>query len=162
MELQLENKVDKENLNIQKITGWPEVFIKKFSASIGSHENFFKKGLYSGTPLQLLPIIKKPFLKYDSNFHLFCPHIFYDHFYRNIQSVVLEDKPNYSETWNKKQKIVSEQIPFDILRKIIGSSEQIKSCHYKIKGYKGNESWFECDGIVLFEKWLFIVEGKIW
>ena len=160
VELQLEDKVAKENLNIQKITGWPEVFIKKFSASVGNHKNFLKKGGYSGTPLQLLPIVKKPFLKYGANFYLFCPSIFYDHFYRNIQSAVLEDKPNYKETWNKKQTTVSEEIPFNILKKIIGPSEQIKNFHYKIKGYKGNESWFECDGIILCEQWLFVVEVK--
>ena len=122
IELQLEEKVYKENFDIQKITGWPKDFIQKFSASTGSHKNFIENREYYGTPLQLLPVVRKPFLKYNSRFHLFCPYIFNDHFYRNIQYTVLQDQPDYSETWNKKQKTVSEQIPFDILKKNYWSS----------------------------------------
>ena len=139
----MKEKEYKEDLDIQKITGWPKVFIKNFSASIGSHKDFVKKGEYCGTPLQLLPIVKKPFLKYGTRFHLFCPYIFNDHFYRNIQSTILKDQPDYSEIWNKKQAIVSEQIPFDILTKIMGYHKQIRNFHYKIKRYKSSESWFE-------------------
>ncbi|MDE0091890.1 MAG: hypothetical protein OXN83_01230, partial [Oligoflexia bacterium] len=158
---ELENKLFKEDLfDVEKITSWPKSFIKKFSTSIGSNKDFLINGKYPGTPLQLSPIIKKPFLEYNSKFYLFNPYILQDYLYRNIQSAVEEDRPNYSNKWNKIQKTVSEKLPFSMLEKIIGQHEQIKNFHYKIKNQNGNESWFECDGIILFEEWLFVIEVK--
>ena len=165
----------KENLDIEHITKWPTKFIKKFSAKSGSTKSFLTTGKYPGTPFQLLPIVKKPFLEYDSRFYLFCNYSLTDHFYRNIQSSVLEDRTDYSETWNQKQKEVSEQIPFEMLKKIIApiktnrifdkkqkksKIKEIKNFQYKIEGYPKGRCWFECDGIILFEKWLFVIEVK--
>ena len=173
--LKLEEKIYKENLDVEKITNWPIKFIKKFSATPGSNKLFITTGKYPGTPLQLLPIVKKPFLEYDSRFHLFCYYSLNDYFYRNIQSAILEDMPDYSETWNKKQKEVSEQMPFEIFEKIIdpyrkteviykkqkrSKIKQIKNFKYKIESYPKGKCWFECDGIILFEKWLFVIEVK--
>ena len=115
---ELENKLFKEDLfDIERITDWPKSFIKKFSASIGSNKDFLINGKYPGTPLQLSPIIKKPFLEYNSKFYLFNPYILQDYLYRNIQSAIEEDKPNYSEKWKKIQTSVSEKLPFCNVRK---------------------------------------------
>ena len=81
IELQLENKIDRRILNIQKITGWPERFIEKISASIGSHKSFLIQKPHN-IPEHLLattqPIVRKPVLKYDKKFHLFSLRIFLD------------------------------------------------------------------------------------
>ena len=46
------------------------------------------------------------------------------------------------------------------MEKIIGNHEQIINFKYKIKDDNKSESWFECDGIILFEGWLFVIEVK--
>ena len=114
----LQGKLFKEDLfDVEKITGWPKGFVKKFSSSIGSNKNFLTDGKYPGTPLQVLPVMKKPFLEYNSHFYLFSPYILQDHLYRNIQSAVLEDNSYYSDKWNRIQKTVSEKLPFENIGK---------------------------------------------
>lgn len=158
---ELENKLFKDDLfDIEKITNWSKSFIKKFSATVGYNKDFLTNGKYPGSPLQKLPIIEKPFLEYDSKFYFFNPYILQDYLYRNIQSAILEDRPNYSKKWNKIQASISENLPFEILEKIIGPHEQIKNFYYKIKDQNGVECWFESDGIILFEEWLFVIEVK--
>ena len=157
---ELERKLLSDNLfDVERITGWPKNFIKKFSAPIGSNKSFLVSGKYPGTPLQLLPITEKPFLEYNSKIYLFNLYILQDYLYRNIQSAILKDKPSYSEKWNKRQNIISEKLPFRILEEIIGKHEQIKNFYYT-KDDNGNESLVECDGIILFEEWLFVIEVK--
>ena len=146
--------------DVEKITKWPRCFIKKLSATIGSQKSFLKEGKYPGTPLQLLPIKKKPFLEYNSKFYLFDLYIFKDHFYRNIQFSLLEDSSDYSDKWNINQNIVSERLPFEILHEIIGHHKKIRNFHYKITNYASSQSWFECDGLILFEDWLIVIEVK--
>ena len=157
----LGNKLFKEDLfDVEKITGWPKILVKKLSASIGSNKDFLINGKYPGTPLQQPPVMEKPFLEYNSKFYLFNPYIVQDNLYRNIQSSVLADKPDYLEKWTKIQTDVSEDLPFEMLEQIIGQHEQVKNFQYKIKDDNGNSFWVECDGIILFEEWLFVVEVK--
>ena len=159
-EIQKEMKnLEEDVFNVEKITQWPISFIKKFSACPGSDKSFLTTGKYPGTPFQKLPIMKKPFLEHNSKFYLFSPYSLQD-LYRNIQFSILEDKPDYSDEWNKRQSNVSEELPFEMLRKIIGRHDQIRNFQYKIKGYPGSQSWFECDGIILFEDWIFVIEVK--
>ena len=159
-ETQKEIKNLEEDLfNVEKITQWPISFIKKFSAYPGSDKLFLTTGKYPGTPFQRLPIMKKPFFEYNSKFYLFSPYALQD-LYRNIQFSILEDKPDYSDEWNKRQSSISEELPFEILKKIIGQYDQIRNFQYKIRSYPSSQSWFECDGIILFENWLFVIEVK--
>ena len=159
-EIQKEIKNLEEDLfNVEKITRWPISFIKKFSLHPGNDKFFLTTGKYPGTPFQRLPIMKKPFLEHNSKFYFFSPFSLQD-LYRNIQFSILEDKPDYSDKWNKKQSNISEELPFEILKKIIGHGDQIRNFQYKIKDHIGNQSWFECDGIILFENWLFVIEVK--
>ena len=152
-------KLTDDLFNVEKITKWPINFIRKLSAYSGSDKSFLTKGKYPGTPFQRLPIMNKPFFENNSKFYLFSPYAL-QNLYRNIQFSILEDKPNYSNKWNKRQSDVSEELPFKILKKIIGQNDKIKNFQYKIKGYPKNQSWFECDGIILFENWLIVIEVK--
>ena len=147
-----------ELLDVKKITEWPEKFIKKFSASMGSNKEFLTKRKFPGIPLSLLPVRRKPFLEYNSRFFLFHPNILSEFFYHNIREAILEENQTYSNQWNKKQAKISENLTFKIMKEIIGEHEQIKRFHYKVKDE--NNPWRECDGILLFEEWLVVVEVK--
>ena len=81
-----------------------------------------------------------------------------DFFYYKIKESILKQKVDYSNQWNKKQAKISENLPFKIMKQILGQHEQMKNFYYKVEDK--NNPWCECDGVILFEGWLIVIEVK--
>lgn len=70
-------------------------------------------------------------------------------------------KPDYKSEWNEKQKHVSEQLPFVLFNKLLPESESHNSIYYQSKtGNNEKKQWCECDGFLIFDDHLIVIEVK--
>jgi hypothetical protein len=147
--------------DVSKVTGFPEKFLKEMSWEPGENKEFFAEGAFQGWPLKLWPIFQRPFIKLDNKYYCFDLYTFYDHLYRIIKSIILKLHPDYAETWNKRQKQVSEDIPLRLLEKILPGAEVYKDVYYMAEIKLGQkEERCETDGLLIYDDHLFILEVK--
>ncbi|BBH53094.1 SEC-C metal-binding domain-containing protein [Fluviispira sanaruensis] len=152
-----------ELFNVKKVTNLPTLLLEALSHEPGQDQFFFdtlKDSKYSGTPFKRSPIFSFPLLKINDNYYTFHPYIFCDHLYRNIQSIILNQDSNYSEIWNEKQKNITEKLPFELFTKNLPNAQSFYNFYYLGKDKLGKNIWIECDGIILFDQFLFILEVK--
>ncbi|MGG1481071.1 SEC-C metal-binding domain-containing protein [Bacillus smithii] len=147
--------------DVEKVSGLPKNLLKELSWKIGEEEEFFSEGEYAGWPLRRLPTEQRPFICVEDKIYCFDLYSLFDNLYRVIQRLILRLKPEYKNEWNKKQKEVSEQLPFKLFEKILHGGESYKSIYYQSKtGNKGKKQWCECDGIIIFDDHLIVIEVK--
>lgn len=146
--------------DVQKVTKLPTQLLNELSHTPGQDSEFLSKGKFVGTPLQKLPVQTFPILKVNGKFYVFHPHILSDHLYRNLQAVVVKNKPKYLDKWNNRQKEISEKLPFDILQPLLPGAVVHTNFQYFGIDRAGLQNWIECDGVIIFDGLLFIVEAK--
>ena len=84
----------------------------------------------------------------------------FDNFYRVLQRVILHSAPDYKETWNARQKVLSETLPFRYLERLLPNAQVFRSVFYRTKSRTGSIEWHECDGMLIYDGHLLIVEVK--
>ncbi len=147
--------------DIQKISNLPEALLDQLSWEPGQDKEFLAEGKYQGWPLRIWPIFKRPFIKLNGHYYCFELFSLFDNFYRVIQRILIRARPSYSSEWNNKQKILSEEIPLNLLKKILPSAIVHKSVNYRWHtGQGSNKQWCETDSILIYEDHLFIIEIK--
>lgn len=147
--------------DLSKITNLPLVLLEELSWSPGESSEFINEGEFKGWPLNLLPTWNRPFLKIENNYYCFDLYVLSDKIYRSIQKLLYRIKPEYKETWNNRQKQVSEQIPFDLFQKLLPDAKTYQSIYYRWKtGKEQRLNWSECDGLIIYDDCLFILEIK--
>ncbi|WP_158997822.1 hypothetical protein [Pigmentibacter ruber] len=152
-----------ELFNVKKVTNLPTLLLEALSHEPGQDQIFFdslKDPKFSGTPFKRSPIFSFPLLKINNNYYTFHPYIFCDYLYRNIHSIILNKESNYTEIWNEKQKNITENLPFELFTKNLPNAQSFHNFYYIGKDSVGKNNWIECDGIILFEQFLFILEVK--
>ena len=142
-------------------TGWPHELLDCLSWKPGEDSEFLAEGEFKGWPLRVLPIWKRPFLKIDESYYLFGIYQVTDHGYRVFQRAILNQDPAYRETWNARQKEVSEQLPFDLLGRILPGANSYRSVYYQwATGGNNKKQWCEADGILIYDDHLIVIEVK--
>lgn len=150
-----------ELFDLEKVTQIPPLLLKELSWEQGQDNEFFAAGEYKGWPLRIWPIYKRPFIKLNGRYYCFDLYSFRDNFYRVLQKILISLEKTYQTEWNKKQKEVSEELPFKYLQKILPKVKIYRSVHYKwYTGDTANKQWCETDGLLIFDDHLFIVEVK--
>jgi len=147
--------------DLEKLTNLPSAMLDELSWTPGQDSEFFAEGDYKGWPLRIWPIFKRPFIKLYSGYYCFELFTFFNNFYRALQRLIVRMKPEYSSQWNQKQKDVSEQIPCELLQKLLPGAQINQSVYYRWNtGQAGNRQWCEVDALVVFDDHLFIIEVK--
>lgn len=147
--------------DVSKVTHIPEKLLSSLSFSQGEDNEFFSEGEYRGWPLRIWPIFKKPFIKLNGRYYCFDLNSLFDNFYRVMQRVIFFHKPSYKSEWNEKQKIISEELPFKYLNKLLPESINYRSVYYRSGvGKKGKMEWCETDGLIIYDDHLFVIEVK--
>lgn len=109
----------------------------------------------------MLPVSVRPFLRVEDKFYCFDLANLTDNAYRIVQRLIARLKPEYSETWNKRQKAVSEDIPFGLLERIIPGATIFKNVYYRAPIGPGNKTdWCELDGLVTYDDHIIVTEVK--
>ncbi|QFY87604.1 hypothetical protein D0819_20640 [Bacillus subtilis] len=147
--------------DVEKVTGLPKALLKHLSWEVGEEKSFYSDGDFSGWPLRRTPIEERPFISIEDVIYCFDYYSLFDNLYRVIQRLIFRLKPEYKKEWNEKQKIISEQIPFDLFNRLLPNSDIYRSIYYQSKtGNNGKNQWCECDGILIFDDQLLVVEVK--
>jgi preprotein translocase subunit SecA len=74
--------------------------------------------------------------------------------------VVCRLEPDYRQTWNDRQKTVSEELPFTYLKRILLGARVVRPVYYRWTTGNGPPQWYETDGILIYDDHLFVIEVK--
>lgn len=146
--------------DLQKITKLPSKLLDELTWSPGEEEDFFASGDYAGWPLRLWPTMKRPFIRLNGQICCFDVFVLFDKIYRILQRVIFKLAPDYVATWNKRQKEVSESLPFKYLELLLPGAVTHRQIYYRFNAGKGGAQWHEADGVVIYDDHLFIIEVK--
>jgi hypothetical protein len=147
--------------DVEKVTGLPRILLEELSWKIGEDKFFYSEGEYAGWPLRRLPIEERPFICIEGKIFCFDYYSLFDNLYRVIQRLIFRLKPEYKSEWNERQKQVSEQLPIGLFDKLLPESESYSSIYYQSKtGNNGKKQWCECDGFLIFDEHLIVIEVK--
>ena len=139
---------------IQKTTSLPNKFLDKLSCNVGEDETF-GTGKYPYMPIKKLPTVEKPFLKYKDSYYCFEIQSLYDNIYRNIEKIILEEKPKYQDKWNKIQDKTCQNITVNLFRNILPNAKYYEKNYYLSEG-----KWVENDLLIVYDKVAIIIEIK--
>jgi hypothetical protein len=152
---------DLDLFDLEKVTNLPKGLLDDLSWEPGQEKDFFKEGEYKGWPLRIWPVFKRPFIRLKGRYYCFELFSLYDNFYRTIQQIILQKRPEYRQIWNDKQKEISERIPLQLLEKILPGARALNSIYYFWHTSPGKDKdWCEADALLIYEDHLFIIEIK--
>ena len=146
--------------DVGKVTGLPGPLIDKLAWSPGEDEEFFAPGNFRGWPVRVWPTMRRPFIRLGRRVLAFDVFALFDNIYRVLQRVIFRLAPDYKETWNERQKAVSEALPFRYLERLLPGARVLRPLFYRAKPRSGTLEWHECDGILEYDDHLLIVEVK--
>lgn len=146
--------------DVAKNTALPQALLDELSWSPGEDAAFFAPGDFRGWPLRIWPIMKRPFIRLDGR--VFCFDIFslFDNVYRILRRVIVQREPSYGDTWNDRQKAVSEELPFTYLGRLLPGARIYRPVHYRWAAGGGPAQWHEADGLLIFDDHLLVIEVK--
>lgn len=145
---------------LETITDLPSTLLDDLSWEPGQNTEFLQ-GEDKGWPLRVWPVFIRPFLKVNGKHYCFDLYNLFDHIYRVIERLVISKKPEYRETWNVKQKKISEELPVNLFQRLLPGSTVYKSVYYRwYVGDKHGKDWCETDALLTYEDHLFIIEVR--
>lgn len=145
--------------NVESLTGWPTEFIQELSLQQGALKDFYKKK--SQVMLKESAIKYKPFINIKGIYYCFSIDNLLDNFYRSVLRALRTKDGSTSNRINDIQKDLSEALPFKFFKSILPTSQMFQSVFYKAPvGADGKNEWCECDGIILIDNVMIIIEVK--
>ena len=146
--------------NVSTISGLPAPLLRELSWQVGENQEFFAPGQYLGWPFRELPIMSRPFIWVKDEAYCF-DTFFLDNIYRSVQKLILKLRPDYKETWNNRQKKVSEKVPIELLNRIWPTAIRYGPVYYRWHaGSPPTMQWCECDGLLLYDDHILVIEIK--
>ncbi len=147
--------------DLQKITTLPTELLHELSWTPGEETSFLAPGEFAGWPLRLWPIKVRPFLCVDDRYYCFDLINLMDDLYRIVERLIIRLEPSYREKWNRRQKAVSESLPFQFFDRLLPNNRTYRSVYYEcITKSPNKREWCEADGIIIYDDHLIIVEIK--
>ena len=146
--------------DIQKVTNLPKELLRELSWKPGEETSFLAPGEFAGWPLRLCPINIRPFLCIDDRYYCFDLINLMDDLYRIVERLIIRLKTSYRDKWNRRQKAVSENLPFKFFDKLLPNNKTYKSVHYECTTNTSQKEDCETDGIIIYDDHLIIVEIK--
>ncbi|SET23533.1 hypothetical protein SAMN05216389_10793 [Oceanobacillus limi] len=148
-----------EYFNVESITGWPVEFIKELSLQQGECNDFYADDIQ--VMIKEAPIKYKPIIGIGGKYYCFSVDNLIDNFYRTVLRAVRRKKESVSNKINDIQKDLSEELPFKLFKTILPTAIMYQNIFYKAPvGANGKNEWCECDGIILFDDVMIIIEVK--
>ena len=146
--------------DVGKNTTLPQALLDELAWSLGEDTEFFAPGDFRGWPLQIWPIMKRPFILLNGR--VFCFDIFslFDNIHRVMRRVIVKHDPSYNGTWNDRQKAASEELPFTYLGRLLPGGRAYNPLFYRWKVGAGRSQWYEADGLLIYDDHLLIIEVK--
>lgn len=147
--------------DLDKITDLPRSLLDELSWEPGQEEEFLQGKEDMGWPLKIWPVFRRPFIKVNGTHYCFDLYSLFDHIYRALEHLIVAKKPDYRESWNNKQKTITEELPILLFSRLLPGCKVHKSIYYQwYVGDKQKKDWCEADALLIYEDHLFIVEVK--
>jgi preprotein translocase subunit SecA len=146
--------------NVAKVTALPDALTNDLSWTPGEDADFFAPGEFQGWPLRIWPIMRRPFISLSGQAYCFDIFGLFDKIYRVLRRVIVHHEPNYAETWNERQKTVTEVLPFSYLAKLLPGATCYSPFYYRWKISDAAAAWHEADGLLIYDDHLIIIEVK--
>ncbi len=146
--------------DVAKVTSLPTSLIDELTWSAGEDSSFFAPGDFVGWPLRVWPTMQRPFVRLAGRALCFDMWSLFDNIYRALQRIVCRLEPAYRETWNSRQKDVTEELPFKYFAKLLPGMRRFGPVNYRWKSGTGKPQWHECDGLIIHDDHLFVIEVK--
>jgi preprotein translocase subunit SecA len=146
--------------DVEKNTNIPKALLDELAWTPGEEEDFFAPGPFHGWPMRVWPTMKRPFIRLQDRTLCFDMFALFDGFYRVMQRIVLRLAPDYRTVWNERQKVVSEELPFKYLSRLLPGAQVIRPVYYRWKPSEKPLQWHEADGLVIYDDHLIVVEVK--
>jgi hypothetical protein len=152
-------KIFGESLNdISIVTGWDARLIDALSLSIGEYDSFFDGSEFSGWPIMELPTKRNPFIKIDGISYGFDYYSLFDNIYRALQKEIFRLKPEYVDTWNRRQNLASEDMVKALFIQLLPGATAYTGSYYPVG--TSLKQMNENDLLITYENYLFIIEVK--
>ena len=152
-------KVFGEALNdISNVTGWDARLIDALSLDIGECNSLFDGSEFSDWPILELPTKRKPFIKIDGISYGFDYYSLFDNIYRALQKEIFRLKPQYVDTWSKRQNIASEDMVKTLFLNLLPGATAYTGNYYPVG--TSLKQMNENDLLITYENYLFIIEIK--
>lgn len=143
--------------NVSRHTKLPPMLLADLAYQRGEETEFFAPGAFAGTPYRTLPARKKPLILLESEYYAVDPCFTRDAGYRALLYNLLLRIPNYRNTFESRQKAMSEAAFADILAAQLPGATVLRDVYYKDPTSK---QWVENDSLILVDDVLFLVEAK--
>jgi preprotein translocase subunit SecA len=141
-------------------TSLPKTLTDELTWSPGEDTEFFGPGEFQGWPLRIWPTMKRPFIRLDGRTLCFDFFSLFDNIYRVLRRVIIQKDASYSGIWNDRQKVISEELPFTYLNRILPGATIYRPVYYRWKAGAGSAEWHEADGILIWDDHLLVIEVK--
>lgn len=146
--------------DVEKVAQLPKSLLDELTWSPGEDEEFFSAGEFCGWPQRIWPTMKRPFIRLGGRILCFDTFGLFDNFYRVLQRAIFRFEADYKETWNSRQKAVSEELPLTYLQRLLPGSRVYRNVYYRWKSDNGTTQWPDTDGLLLYDDHLFVIEVK--
>lgn len=141
--------------NVGEITNWSNEFLDVLSYGLGDNQFSFEDISFEKIYELHKEINRKPLIKLNENYYYLSMHRLLD----NLDRIILKDlyKRNKEdiEIIKKKTSQTCEELVGKYIKRIIPESKVLTSNHYKI-----GKKMCENDVLIIFDKYLFIIEVK--
>lgn len=146
--------------DVAKITSLPVALVDELTWNPGEEVSFLAPGQLAGWPLRIWPTMLRPFIRLEGRALCFDMWSLFDNIYRALQRIICRLEPSYRETWNALQKAATEELPFTYFSKLLPGMRKFDAVNYLWKSGVGKAQWHECDGLIIYDDHLFVIEVK--
>ncbi|MDD5435391.1 MAG: hypothetical protein PH343_08185, partial [Nitrospira sp.] len=144
--------------NISHVTGWDVRLTDALSLGVGECKDFFDGSEFSGWPIMEIPTKKKPFIKINGISYGFDYYSLFDNIYRALQKEIFRQKPEYVDTWNKRQNLASEDMVKALFLDLLPGATAHTENYYPVGS--SLKQMNENDLLITYSNYLFIIEVK--
>lgn len=149
------------NFDIQYNATLPVALLDVLSWEPGEERQAFREGDGRGWPLRILPWRLRPFLKIGGRYYCHNPSALFDRLYRQIERAVCDARPEYREQWKELQSSTLERFALELLTQLLPGATVLGPVWYQWPSTTSRKrNWVECDGLVLFDDHMIIVEAR--
>lgn len=143
--------------NVSRHSALPATLLADLAYERGENTEFFAPGPFCGTPLRTVPARIKPLIGLDDGFYATDGQFVRDAAYRALQRGLTRRLPEYRETWNKRQKELTESAFQQIFAKQLAPARILTEVYYPDPS---TGAWTEADAVIELDDILVHVEAK--
>ena len=149
------------NFDVQRNSSLPITLLDELSWRPAEETESFRSGDERGWPLRLLPWRQRPFLKINDRYYCHNISALLDRLYRQIERLVCTARPQCRDGWRQRQADALEETALELFLRLLPGATILPRVRYQWPATTSpRRNWNECDGLILFDDHLIVVEAR--